>query len=485
MCYNELLCNPFNVKGGSANGLSRRRTIFMNMKRIFSLLLALVLTLALCVSVMADERRTTYEDFRPRALRDGETLLRGIDVSQFQGDIDWKAVAESGVQFAIVRVAARGWGSSGNMLVDTSFRENLTEAHNNGLLVGAYIYSQAITPDEAREEAQFLASLVRDYQIDLPLVFDQEFANDINGNYVGRLYNAQLPRQEMTDLCTAFCAETERLGYESMVYANPYTLNYHLCPDQISRLWLAHFCTETSYTGNYEFWQCSSTGKVPGIAYNVDLDFWFANIAAPLFTDVSADHWAYRDLCTAVEKGWIKGCPDGRFLPADSVTRAQFVTMLARLSGDALPEVDERPFPDVPTDQYYAASVAWAVRNGIINGYPDGTFGLDDSITREQMAHIMTVYLAHLDMDTTSFDAAVDDEISDLDQISGWALNDVRFCYAAGLLYGRENGFDPLGIATRAEAGVVLARLDRVVESFLNADRSGVVLSVPQIHIEG
>ena len=66
----------------------------MNLKRILSLLLALIMTLALCVSVIADERGTTYEDFRPRALRDGETLLRGIDVSQFQGDIDWKAVAD-------------------------------------------------------------------------------------------------------------------------------------------------------------------------------------------------------------------------------------------------------------------------------------------------------------------------------------------------------------------------------------------------------
>ena len=456
----------------------------MNMKRILSLLLALTMTLALCVSVMADGSSNPYEAFRPRALRDGETLLRGIDVSQFQGDIDWKAVADSGVQFAIVRVALRGWGASGNLLEDVSFRKNLTEAHNNGLLVGAYIYSQATTPDEAREEAQFLAARVRDYQIDLPLVFDQEFA-DQGGSYLGRLYNAHLSRQEMTDLCTAFCTEIERLGYDSMVYANPYMLNNHLFPEQIGRLWLANFTTETSYGGSYEFWQCSSTGKVPGIAYNVDLDFWFSSSAAPLFIDVSADHWAYRDLCTAVEEGWIKGCPDGSFLPADSVTRAQFVTMLARLSGDALPEVDERPFPDVPTDQYYAASVAWAVRSGIINGYPDGTFGPDDTITREQMAHIMTVYLKHLNMDTTSFDAAVDSEIPDLNQISDWALNDVRFCYAAGLLKGRPSGFDPAGTASRAEAGVVLARLHRVVESFTSTEGSNVVLSVPHLHIEG
>ena len=275
------------------------------------------------------------------------------------------------------------------------------------------------------------------------------------------------------------------MGYDSMVYANPYMLNNHLFPEQLGRLWLANFTTETSYTGSYEFWQCSSTGKVPGIAYNVDLDFWFASFDAPLFTDVPADHWAYRDLCTAVEEGWIKGCPDGSFLPGDCVTRAQFVTMLARMSGDALPAVEERPFPDVPTDQYYAASVAWAVRSGIINGYPDGTFGPDDTITREQMAHIMTAYLKHLNMDTTSFDAAVDDEIPDLDQISVWAVNDVRFCYAAGLLYGRETGFEPAGTATRAESGVVIVRLHRVEESFMSSDESSVVLSVPHLRIAG
>ena len=160
------------------------------MKRLFSVLLALSLAVTLCVTAAA-EGGSSYKDFSPRALADGETLRYGIDVSQFPSKIDWKTVAESGVDFAIIRAALRGWGAEGRLLEDTRFRENLTEAHKYGIHVGAYIYSQATTLEEAREEAQYLVSCVKDYQIDLPLVIDQEFAEQ-GASYIGRLYSAQL-----------------------------------------------------------------------------------------------------------------------------------------------------------------------------------------------------------------------------------------------------------------------------------------------------
>ena len=465
------------------------------MKRLISVLLALSLAVTLCVTAAA-EGGSSYKDFSPRALADGETLRYGIDVSQFQGKIDWKTVAESGVDFAIIRAALRGWGAEGRLLEDTRFRDNLTEAHKYGIHVGAYIYSQATTLEEAREEAQYLVGCVKDYQIDLPLVIDQEFAEQ-GASYIGRLYSAQLSKQEMTDICNAFCAEVERLGYQSMVYSNPFMLTSHLYPDQLGRLWLACFDTSAKYNGPYEFWQCSATGRIPGISTDVDLNFWFAGSAAPApvmrFTDVPSTHWAYLDLRTAVMKGWIDGYPDNTFRPSNTLTRADFVTMLARLSGETIAQAAAGVFPDVPADQYYAASVAWAVSSGIISGFPDGMFHPAEQITREQMAHIMALYLKHIGKDTAVQGASVDSQIADLNAIGDWALNDVRFCYSVGLLNGRDSCFVPAGTATRAEGSTVLARLYRYAHGELEPpappvqetpDPSyGVILSLPEVHI--
>ena len=468
------------------------------MKRLLSVLLALTLAMTLCVAALADGDGSSFEDFKPRALTDGETLRRGIDISQFQGQIDWKAVADSGVEFAFIRVAMRGWGAEGRMLTDTRFKENLSEAHKNGVLVGAYVYSQAITTEEAREEAQYLVEAVKDYTIDLPLVFDQEFAEQ-NGDFIGRLYTAQLSRQEMTDICNAFCAEVELLGYDSMVYSNPYTLSTYLYPDQLGRLWLANHAPETNYNGSYEYWQCSAEGKIPGIAYNVDLDFWFAGASAPMptmrFTDVPSTHWAYLDLRTAVSKGWIKGYPDNTFRPEATLTRADFVTLLSRMSGEDLSAYEPSAFPDVAGDAYYSKSVSWAVKAKIVNGFPDGTFKPKQNVTREQMAHIMRLYLIHKGLDVSRIDTAVDKKISDLSSIGSWARDDVRFCYNAGLLNGRGSSFVPNGTATRAEAGTVLTRLYRYEHGELEQAAPpaqetpdpdyGVVLSLPEVHITG
>ncbi|MBQ9045755.1 MAG: S-layer homology domain-containing protein [Oscillospiraceae bacterium] len=473
------------------------------MKKTLSTLLALLLALAMCCSAAADGEGSSFSDYKPRALAEGETLRRGIDVSQFQGKIDWAAVAESGVDFAFIRAGLRGWGAEGRMLADTRYQENLAEAHKNGILVGAYIYSQAITPAEAREEARYLVELVKDYDIDLPLVFDQEFT-DRDGGFYGRLYEAQLSRQEMTDIANAFCAEIERMGYQSLVYSNPYMLSTYLYREQLGQLWLANHVPETQYAGSYEFWQCCAIGRVPGIEGNVDLDFWFASDTAPQpvmrFSDVPPTHWAYRDLRIAVSNGWIKGYPDNTFHPSDTLSRADFVTMLARLSGETLPAVTEAVFPDVPTNKYYAESVAWAVGSGIVSGFPDGDFHPTENVTREQMAHIMRLYLQHKGTDVSGVDTTVDALIADIANVGSWARDDVRFCYAEGLLQGRNEGFVPAGTATRAEAGTVLTRLFRYEhgESPISEPVTpepeppitpepdpgyGVVLSIPEIHI--
>ena len=172
-----------------------------------------------------------------------------------------------------------------------------------------------------------------------------------------------------------------------------------------------------------------------------------------------AGHWAEASISRAVEAGWVQGYPDHTFRPNYYLNRADFVTLLARLSGEDLTAFSGSSFSDVSADSYYARSVAWAVDAGIVNGFPDGTFYPTASITREQMAHIMTLYLKHKGFETVhGSDAGAG--IPDVDSVSWWALEDVLFCYEAGLLNGRESGFVPDGGATRAEACTVLARLN-------------------------
>ncbi|MBQ9045754.1 MAG: S-layer homology domain-containing protein [Oscillospiraceae bacterium] len=170
-------------------------------------------------------------------------------------------------------------------------------------------------------------------------------------------------------------------------------------------------------------------------------------------------HWAVDNIAAAVARGWVTGYPDHTFRPNTTLTRADFVTLLSRLSGETIPECTAAPFPDVPATKYYADSVAWAVESGIVSGFPDGTFHPTENVTRQQMAHIMRLYLQHKGLDVTVKDTTVDEQITDIGSIGRWALDDVRFCYAAGLLQGRSNGFVPAGTATRAEAATVLMRL--------------------------
>lgn len=172
------------------------------------------------------------------------------------------------------------------------------------------------------------------------------------------------------------------------------------------------------------------------------------------------NHWAKDNIDTAIANGWINGYPDHSFKPNKSLTRADFVTMLARVSGEELPEIKTSPFPDFGAEMYYAQSVQWAVDAGIINGFEDGTFGPMQSITREQMAHIMAQYLKHKGFKVEATTDVTQKLIKDFKVISDYAKADVCFCYEKSLLNGREDGFAPAEGATRAEACTVLLRLN-------------------------
>ena len=201
----------------------------------------------------------------------------GIDVSYYNGSIDWKAVKNAGIQNVMVRVGYRGYGATGTLNEDPRFRENIEGALNAGLNVGVYIFSQAINRQEASDEADFIIERIRNYNITLPVVIDFEYAN-IGTETGGRLYNANLSVDQATNVCKAFCRIVEEEGYTAMVYANKYMLTDHLDASELSsryKIWLANYTTSTSYSGYYDVWQYSSKGNVNGISGLVDCNFWY------------------------------------------------------------------------------------------------------------------------------------------------------------------------------------------------------------------
>ena len=202
----------------------------------------------------------------------GLTIANGIDVSEWQGNINWTKVKAAGIDFAFIRVGARGYGSAGNMIADKYYDQNMKNAIAAGVNVGIYVFSQAITTKEAEEEAQYILDRIGSYNVSLPLVLDYEFYSG------GRLQKAKLSKDAGTNVCLAFCKKIETAGYTPMVYANPDMLNNHLNPDTISNsypVWLANYTTNTKYNGTFSYWQYSSVGKVDGISGNTDMNFYY------------------------------------------------------------------------------------------------------------------------------------------------------------------------------------------------------------------
>lgn len=204
-------------------------------------------------------------------------IIYGIDVSSHNGSINWSKVKAAGIQNVIIRVGYRGYGSSGSLNEDSKFRTNISGAVNAGLNVGVYIFSQAITQQEAADEADFVLDRIKGYKITLPVVIDYEYADTSSGTG-GRLYDANLSVSKATQICKAFARCVADEGYTPMIYANKSMLENRLNASELSsryKIWLANYTTRTSYAGQYDVWQYSSSGSVSGISGNVDCNFWY------------------------------------------------------------------------------------------------------------------------------------------------------------------------------------------------------------------
>lgn len=193
----------------------------------------------------------------------------GIDVSEHQLEIDWQAVADAGIDYAYIRVGYRGY-DRGGVYPDDYAEENLQGAKDAGIPVGVYFYSQAISPEEAREEAQFVLNAIKGWKIAYPIVFDWEWVSE-------DARTGTMDSRGVTACTKAFCEEIENAGYDAAFYFNQDLASntFRLGELLDYPFWLAQYTDALTFPYQVKIWQFTSTGSVPGITGNVDINLYF------------------------------------------------------------------------------------------------------------------------------------------------------------------------------------------------------------------
>ena len=194
------------------------------------------------------------------------TSYAGVDVSAFQGKIDWKKVKQSGIDFAIIRLGYRGY-ESGKLVEDEYAKTNLKNAKAAGLRIGAYFFSQALNIRETDQEIQFMLKILGNTQLDMPIVLDWEIPAS-----TARTRN--MDAGTLTDIQRHFCGQMRDQGYQPMIYFNWYQSEHLYVLHDLEEypFWLALYQDRMTYPWKVEMWQYTDKGKVPGIHGNVDLN---------------------------------------------------------------------------------------------------------------------------------------------------------------------------------------------------------------------
>ena len=434
-------------------------------------------------------------------------VRKGIDVSKWNGDIDWETVKNSDVDFAIIRC---GFAGNYTKYDDPYWEENADECTRLGIPFGAYLYSYATTVSGARSEAEHALRLLEGYDLDYPIYLDLEDSSTLDADH--------------TEIAKTFCSILESHGYEVGVYANMNWWNTYLTDpvfDSWDR-WVARYNYECAYDGPYSMWQCTSTGKVAGIGGNVDLNFEIeptkapasqfsitfksnggtavasqteqrgAKIAKPAsptrtdyrfvgwysdpnlrnefdftpgiydditlyakwersayrgFTDVKPSDWYVKDgsLDYVLDHDIMHGYDwSTKFGPNDSVSRAQVITVLWNLAGNpTVSHVDN--FSDcTDPDAYYYDAVRWARSVGIGNGYGDeNRFGPNDAVKRQDLAQFLANYASIVAKLDVSSNMVAASTISGWSSVSSYAREAVGWAVDKGITRGGDTNQGP------------------------------------------
>ena len=254
-----------------------------------AILLALITAAAMPFTTIAASSTSAYtgQTYTHASRFSGYQIFNGIDVSNHNGDIDWKRVKASGIDYAIIRLGYTGYSRERfSARYDTAFEYNISGARAAGLPVGVYWYSQAVNTSEARQEAQKLLAKLRSYSIDLPVFYDYEFAGVGDRGRLDYAWSSgAVNKATLTANAEAFCNEIQSAGYDAGVYASKSFLENQIDGASLGRkynIWLAHYNNRTPYVGNYYMWQYSSKGRVGGVGGNTDCNFTYLPKGASL-----------------------------------------------------------------------------------------------------------------------------------------------------------------------------------------------------------
>lgn len=199
-----------------------------------------------------------------------EVSHKGIDVSKYQGSINWDAVKEEGIEYAFIRLGLRGY-ESGKIVLDEYYNANMEGANGAGIKTGVYFFTQAVTVEEAKEEAAFVIENMAGYDVACPVVFDVERVSGGKGRAEG------LTREERTEITIAFCEEVKAAGYTPMIYGNVLCFTRLLDMTRLNdyEKWYAFYDDYMYMPYEVSCWQYTEKGRVNGIPSNVDLNISF------------------------------------------------------------------------------------------------------------------------------------------------------------------------------------------------------------------
>ena len=239
-------------------------------------------------------------------------LARGIDVSRWQGEINWSQVAADDVSFVMLGTRSKG-------AVDPYFHRNIQQASAAGVKVGVYIYSLATTVEMAEAEADFVLDLIHDYPVSYPVAFDME--DSTQGN---------LSKEELAAIANAFCKKISDSGYYPIIYANENWLKNKLDMSLMDYpVWVARYSARPSYQ-NPVMWQATSTGSVKGINGNVDIDFQFkefsGQIPANTWRTINGKRYYYSNYAKQ-KNAWAQDSSDWYYMDSEGLASTGWITV--------------------------------------------------------------------------------------------------------------------------------------------------------------
>lgn len=446
----------------------------------------------------------------------GMFLKPGIDVSEWQGTVNWQTVA-SEVSFALLRV---GYTGSENpvQVKDSRFDFNAQGCEDNGIPYGVYFYGGATTPEMARQEADMVLGYIGlDHfeNMSLPIFYDVEEKNNI----------LKLSNEELLAVVTAFCQEIEDFGGRAGVYASTSVWNTQLTGSAYNMWvrWVAQYESSVCTAQNgANVWQYSNKGEIPGIVGDVDLNYWLGTVGDmehryvttetsatcteagritytclhcpktydkevpalghnyvehictrcgrvqtvyEIFSDVRAGKWYSEAVEYVFTHSLLVGKTEDSFGLTEHMDRAMLVTVLYRLAGKP-PVEAETLFEDVKPGSYYEDAVIWGSHYGVIYGTSPTKFSPKEDVSRQQVATFLFRYLMNLDPENA--DRADLSAFPDAGEVSDFAKESMAWAVEAEIIHGMDvDGtlcLVPGASATRAEVSVMLMHFCRYLE---------------------